>query len=72
MNETIRRAGRTFWQAAVGYIVANFAVIVAEGNWADVEWIKSTLLGLGVSAVAAGLAALMNMPVIEEDADENL
>jgi hypothetical protein len=45
-------------QTAVAYLAANLCVVdfTAEG-----EVLTSALVGLGVSALAAGLAAVMNM-----------
>jgi Na+-translocating ferredoxin:NAD+ oxidoreductase RnfA subunit len=57
-KETLYRALRTFLQAAVGYIVANVALINFND---DINLVKSTVTGLVVSALAAGLAALMNL-----------
>ena len=62
-KETAKRMVRTFGQAAVGYIVANIA-IVDFSNGKDVA--KSALIGLGVSACAAGLSAVMNLKKKEE------
>ena len=53
----VKRALRTFLQTAVGYIATNIVAI----NFTDVDVAKSALLGLGVSAIAAGLAAVMNL-----------
>ena len=61
-KETARRAARTFFQAFVSYITVNVVVIDFT---ADGDVIKSAVIGLGVSAVAAGLSALMNL---EKDA----
>lgn len=61
MKETIFRAGRTFIQAAVGYFAANFALYVGQ-DFTDFSVLKTVLLGVGVSAIAAGLAAVMNLP----------
>lgn len=57
-KETWRRALRTFIQAAVAYLAANLFVVdfTAEG-----EVLTSALVGLVVSALAAGLAAVMNL-----------
>ena len=57
-KETLRRALRTFIQVAVSYIAANLCVVdfTAEG-----EVLASALLGLVVSALAAGIAAVMNL-----------
>lgn len=61
MKNWLRRALRTALQTAVGYI----AVAVPAVDWnADKAVLKSVLTGIGVSAVAAGLAAAMNL---EED-----
>ena len=62
-KETLRRAGRTFLQAALGYVVANLCVIDFSAA-DDVLW--SALIGLAVSAIAAGAAALMNLEKTEE------
>ncbi len=62
-KEPIKRAVRTFGQAAVGYIVANL-VVVDFSSGKDV--VKSALIGLGVSALAAGLSAVMNLQKKEE------
>lgn len=56
-KETAKRAGRTFIQAAIGYIAVNITVVDFSGG-SDV--IKSALCGLAVSAIAAGIAAVMN------------
>ena len=57
-KEPVKRAIRTFGQAAVGYIIANLAVVdFSSGR--DVA--KSALIGLCVSALAAGLSAIMNL-----------
>ena len=57
-KETWRRALRTLIQTAVAYLAANLCVVdfTAEG-----EVLTSALVGLGVSALAAGIAAVMNM-----------
>ena len=49
----VKRALRTFLQTAVGYIAVNIAAT-------DLT-VKSAILGLAVSAVAAGVAAVMNI-----------
>lgn len=68
VRECLIRALRTFGQSAIGYIVAN-ATAVLMGAY-ETDMIKSALVGLGVSAVSAGLAALMNMPEKEVGEDE--
>lgn len=49
----VKRAVRTFIQTAVGYVAVNIAAT-------DLS-VKSAVLGLAVSAVAAGIAAVMNL-----------
>ena len=49
----VKRALRTFLQTTVGYIVVNIAAT-------DLT-VKSAVLGLAVSAISAGLAAVMNL-----------
>lgn len=70
-KETWRRALRTLVQTAVAYIAANLCVVdfSAEG-----EVLTSALVGLGVSALAAGIAAVMNTekPEATEEVDEEV
>lgn len=57
-KETLRRAARTFLQAAVAYIVANvFVLDFTSGR----EVLQRAIVGLVVSAIAAGIAAVMNL-----------
>ncbi|MBQ7836048.1 MAG: hypothetical protein IJ389_02210 [Clostridia bacterium] len=60
MKETFWRAGRTFLQSAVGYAVVAIPTVIT----ADMEFgaMKTALFGLLISAVSAGLAAVMNLP----------
>ena len=64
--ETARRAGRTFVQAFLAYVVVNVAIIDFS---AEKAVLKSALIGLAISAVSAGLAAVMNLEVKKDDAD---
>ena len=64
MKEAAFRAARTFFQAAVGYAAANVALI----NWSDSSAIKKTVVALIASAVACGIAAIMNLPKKDGDA----
>ena len=66
LKETFVRAARTFAQAAVGYLVANVALI----KWDDRSALKTTALTVITAAVACGLAALMNLPKGENDGDK--
>ena len=51
------RALRTFIQAAVGYLAINVPMVDFGSGW---DICKKGLIGLGVSTVAAGIAAVMN------------
>lgn len=55
-RECTRRAVRTFFQAALGYTAASLAGLIEGGGLT-----KSTVAGLTSAAVAAGLAAVMNL-----------
>ena len=57
-KETWRRALRTFIQVVLGYIATN--IFVVDFNAPSDVW-KSALVGVIVSALAAGLAAVMNL-----------
>lgn len=62
MKETTKdvliRALKTFWQAAVAYLLAD--VTVLQSALTDLSAGKRVLLTLGVGAVAAGLSAVYN------------
>lgn len=60
MKETLRRAGRTFVQAFCGYLATT--MVTSLSSITDTSLFKSVLMGLIVSGVAAGLAAVMNLP----------
>ena len=57
-QQTINKAIRTFIQTAIGYATVN---IVAIDFSAAKQVLKTALIGLGVSAVSAGIAAVMNL-----------
>lgn len=57
-KETAWRAARTFLQAAAGYVAANVTLFAVD----DGSTLKRALVGLVASAVACGLAAVMNLP----------
>ena len=62
-KETLKRTLRTFLQAALSYLLVSLsAVDLSE----DGQALKSLLLGMAVSSLAAGFAAIMNL---EEPAD---
>jgi hypothetical protein len=53
----MKRAIRTFVQSAVGYIL----VAVPAIDWtANGSALKTSFIGIGMSAVSAGIAAIMN------------
>ena len=62
MKETIRRALRTFVQTAIGYIVTNIAILSDPETLQNTDILKTTVIGLIISAISAGLAAVMNLP----------
>lgn len=62
-KETVRRALRTFAQTAVAYLAVNIAVI----DFTETAAVKSAVIGLIVSALAAGIAAVMNLERKEDD-----
>lgn len=55
MRNWIKRAIRTFFQTAIGYIT----VAIPTVDWND-SALKTTLIGIGMSALAAGISAVMN------------
>lgn len=56
MKTWVKRAIRTFIQAAIGYLAVALPSVDFEG-----DGLKAALVGLGVSTVSAGLAAVMNI-----------
>ena len=70
MKEWIYRALRTFGQAMLGYLAANLLATVTQTDVSDPTGLTNTLFGLFAAAVAAGLAALMNLSKGENNADD--
>lgn len=60
MKEMIIRAIRTFFQAFIGFAVVNLSA--AFSGVTDGEMFIETLGVFLASGIAAGLAAIMNMP----------
>lgn len=56
MKNWVKRAIRTFVQAAAGYACVALPAI----DWGNTSALRGALIGLGVSALAAGIAAVMN------------
>lgn len=63
MKESIYRAVRTFGQSFVGFISAN-AILYFSGSLSGDE-LKTAVCGIITSAIAAGLAAVMNIKRVE-------
>ncbi len=61
-KEPVKRAAKTFLQAAVAYLATNLATDINAGS----SITKQLLIGLILSAIAAGLAAVMNLETKEE------
>ncbi len=61
-NETLRRALRTFFQAALGALAANLSIYVSDLVSGDESLLRTALFTLGGLALSAGTAALMNLP----------
>lgn len=57
-KETARRMLRTFLQAAAGFLATTGITVLATN---DYNVTKSILIGLVGSAIAAGIAAVMNL-----------
>ena len=62
-KETFRRMIRTFFQAAISYIAVN--IVIVDFN-ATEDVLKSALVGVGVSALSSGIAAVMNLEEVAE------
>lgn len=60
-KECIVRAARTFIQTALGYAVTNISLVCAGIDFTDGNAVFNVLIGLAVSAVSAGAAAVMNL-----------
>lgn len=66
-KETLKRALKTFIQTVLAYLVINVAFVdFTQGRQA----LKTALTGLGVAALSAGLAAVMNLEKKEIEEDE--
>ena len=58
VKDVLSRAGRTFWQAMLAYLLADATVLQeALGDWPGG---RHVLLTLFIGAVAAGLSAVYN------------
>lgn len=61
-KNTVKRALRTFLQSAIAYITVN-ALCIDYGTEAD--GIENAIIGLAISALAAGIAGVMNLERVE-------
>ena len=57
-KDVLIRAGKTFWQAALAYLLADISVL--QEALTDVKAGRQVLITLAVGAVAAGLSAVYN------------
>lgn len=57
-KDVLCRAAKTFWQAAVAYLLADVTVLSAALT--DFETGHRMLITIGIGAVAAGLSAVYN------------
>ena len=64
----LKRTLRTFLQTAIGYVITNISLSLTGIDFADEDVLKNALIGLAVSAISAGAAAVMNM----KTGDDNL
>ena len=58
------RAGKTFWQAAFGYIVTSVGVSLSGVDAFDGDAIRNALIGITIGACAAGLSAAYNGAIV--------
>lgn len=61
------RALRTFLQTAIGYVLTNVTLYLSGVNFGDNDVVKNALIGLAISALSAGAAAVMNIDKGEVD-----
>jgi NADH:ubiquinone oxidoreductase subunit K len=57
-KQTAKRAVRTFIQSAVAYVAVNITLVDFSSSKSVV---KSSLIGLAVSAIASAISAVMNL-----------
>ena len=59
-KDIISRALKTFWQAAISYLVAAFSTQMSGVDVFDIQGLKSVGSGLLIGTLAAGLSATWN------------
>ncbi len=67
MKEWLRRALRTFLQAALGFVAANLTAYISGVDFSNKDVISSVIIGLVTSSIAAGIAAVMNINTTKTD-----
>lgn len=60
-KECAKRTFRTFVQTACGYAVTNIALVCNGIDFTDGNAVLDVLIGLAISSVSAGVAAVMNL-----------
>ena len=66
----VKRAFRTFFQTALGYVITNVTLALGGLDFNDGDVVKNALIGLAVAAVAAGASAVMNLKEGEDKDNE--
>lgn len=66
-RECLKRTLRTFMQTAIGYLITNISLALTGIDFADGDVLKNTLIGLAVSSLSAGAAAVMNMKIGDDN-----
>ncbi len=68
MNKNIKdiavRAGKTFWQAAFGYLVTSVGVSLSGVEAFDGDAVINAIIGVIIGACAAGLSAAYNGAIV--------
>lgn len=60
-KECAKRTFRTFIQTACGYAVTNISLACNGIDFTDGDALLNVLVGLAISSVSAGVAAVMNL-----------
>ena len=63
MKNCIHRAIRTFVQTVVGFVATNLTMQISGVDIASLDILKTAVAGLTTAAIAAGIAAVMNLPM---------
>ncbi len=66
----LNRALRTFLQTAIGYIITNLSLYFGGIDLTNGDVLKHAFIGLAISAISAGSAAVMNLEKGEDKKDE--